>query len=62
MKTLKRQKNFKKVVKSYSIQELNNSNQKLKIARDLFDPVLRAFGRINLSIYDQFQEYYNSTV
>ncbi|HEC38168.1 hypothetical protein LCGC14_0931310 [marine sediment metagenome] len=49
-----KQKNFKKVVKSYSIQELKNSNQKLKIARNLFDPVLRAFDRINIPIYDQF--------
>jgi len=54
-----KQPNIKKIMKSYRIQELSKSDQKLRIARDQFNPVLRAFGRINLPIYDDFVEFYN---
>lgn len=54
-----KQPNIKKIIKSYRIQELNKSDQKLRIARDLINPVLRSFGRINLPVYDDFVEFYN---
>ncbi|NGX32407.1 MAG: hypothetical protein K1060chlam4_00451 [Candidatus Anoxychlamydiales bacterium] len=57
-----KQKGIKKIAKAYNIQEFSNPDQKLKIARDFFNPILRAFDRIDLPIYDEFNEFYNNIV
>lgn len=55
-----KQDDFRKVVKVYNVNSLENNDNKIRIAKDFFDPVLRAFGRVNLPIYDEFIEYFNS--
>ncbi len=55
-----KQNDFRKVVKVYNVNSLEDNDSKIRIAKDFFDPILRAFGRVNLPIYDEFIEYFNS--